>query len=106
MGNYRLLADAVILQASNDYRRALCKQHSLSVKDELDSREVQALKKIESEVRELERFFSGEDIMLYTRLDGRMIMDRLKQEIADLNYDISAVDKRYLNRSNIPEEED
>lgn len=104
MENYRLLADAVIIQAANDYRKCLCKEHELKSKNELSGPEIIELKKIESEIKDLKRFFLGEDILLYTNLSGRMIMDRLTQEVIEFNYDISMLDKRYNNRSSIPEE--
>lgn len=42
----------------------------------------------------LERFFTGDDIKLYTNVDGTMLKDRLKQQVIECNYSMSAIKKQ------------
>lgn len=69
---YELLANAVIIQAAKEYREALCKRDDV-------------------EAANLERFFAGEHIKLYTKVDGKMLIDKLKQQVEECNYDLNKV---------------
>lgn len=63
--NYQELANNIVIQAVKDYRKALRgkKKHSNWV------------------VEECEMFFRSEWFNLLTRLDGEMIIHRIKQEV-------------------------
>lgn len=83
MNGYQLLANAVVEQAAYDYRRALVAQHNGDVKKRL---------KATKEIRELKRFFLGSHIKLYTKLDGRKLMEAIKAEVIEFNYDLKALE--------------
>lgn len=89
-GGYELLASAVVIQAVKDYRRALVDYHETPTNV------------CKSRVRELERFFKGEDIMIYTKLDGERLMERVRDEVIKFNYDLKAL---YKSHGDIEEEE-
>ena len=91
MGGYELLASAVVIQAVKDYRIALVDQHEQPLSNVCKSR-----------VRELERFFKGEDIMIYTKLDGERLMERVRDEVIRFDYDLKAL---YKSHGDIDEEE-
>lgn len=69
MNGYEMLANAVVEQAADDYRHALIEQ-----------------KKWSDKLEELEQFFTGENISLYTKLDGVTLMEDIKQDVIDNNY--------------------
>lgn len=101
--NYELLANAVVIQSTHDYRRALCKQHELLSKENLTGKEIKELNMAKSEIKEIERFFLGEDILLYTRVSGRMIMDGVKAQVINANYDITELSRTYNTKNSIPD---
>lgn len=69
MNVYEAVANAVVEQAAEDYRKALCQQ-----------------KKIEDRIKELREFFEGDDICLYTNLDGPTLMHRIEDNVKACNY--------------------
>lgn len=69
-----MLANAVVLQAAKDYREALCKRDKV-------------------EIGNLERFFHGEDIKLYTKVDGKYIAEELKKQVEECEYNLHRVRK-------------
>ena len=69
-----MLANAVVLQAAKDYREALCKRDKY-------------------EIGNLERFFYGEDIKMYTKVDGKYIAEELKRQVEECNYNLNWVRK-------------
>ena len=69
MNVYEAVGNAVVEQAAEDYKRALCAQ-----------------KKIENQIKELRSFFEGDDIRLYTSLDGPTLMRRIEQNVKACNY--------------------
>lgn len=75
---YQLLANAVVEQAAEDYRRALVDAH-----DGIDG--------ADKEVASLERWFAGNIIKLYTRLDGVALMQTIRAEVIEFNYDLKAL---------------
>ncbi len=79
MRGYELLANAVIAQAAEDYRKALIKQ-----------------KKYNTQVEELERFFNGTELLI----------KKLHTEVIENHYDLKSI-KRSQKRSQklIDEEE-
>lgn len=74
--NYELLANAVIERAANDYTEILCKVHRYTQK-----------------LKDIERFFTGDDIKLYTTMDGQALLDKLNIEAKAYNYDWKAIKK-------------
>lgn len=76
MRGYELLANAVIAQAAADYRKALIKQ-----------------KEYNTQVEELERFFTGEIFNNFTNLDGTELMKKLHIEVIENNYDLKSIQK-------------
>lgn len=69
MNVYEAVANAVVEQAAEDYKKALCAQ-----------------KKIEDQIKELREFFEGDDIRLYTSLDGPTLMHQIEQNVKACNY--------------------
>ncbi len=66
---WEALGNAVVLQAAKDYRSALRR-----LKRFPDNKAAQ------SAAKECEDFFLGPVIEIYTNLDGKMIMDRIRKE--------------------------
>lgn len=75
--NYENLCNMVVQTAAQDYRKALIK-----------------LKKCMDEVEELERFFTGDNIKIYTRLDGPTLMNKLKEQVIECHYDMAEIIKQ------------
>ena len=69
---YEALANAIILQAVNDYRAALKK-----VKKNPSNRE--AL----DEALQIERFFKSQWYQVLTSVDGEYLIDRLRKEVSE-----------------------
>lgn len=88
--NVELLFNAVVEQAAHDYRVALIEQHENAYDPEGDE-----YNKATAEVAELERFFTGDGITAYTKLDGMLLMNKLKQEVIEYNYDLKAINKSH-----------
>ena len=71
----KLLAAAVVGQAVDDYRRALrgqgieTKTHRPMTAEEL--------------AKDCEKFFTGEDFMLFVDIDGEYLMRRIRKEIEE-----------------------
>ena len=70
--NYLALANAIIVQAVNDYRRALVKR---ALNPESRSAEY--------EVKSIERFFYSEYYMMLTDLDPRYLISRIREEVEE-----------------------
>ena len=68
------LSNTVVKLAANDYRKALIK-----------------LKKAQDEVDELERFFDGDNIKIYTSLDGTELKNKLKEQVVRCHYSMVAI---------------
>lgn len=78
---YRLLANAIVVQAAKDYEKALVADHLLSTKE------------TQRDLREVERFFGGELISLFTKIDGVALMHRIKRQVIEFKYDLKALDR-------------
>lgn len=90
INTFKLLGNAVVMQAASDYRVALVNQHVYELEDE------EEYNKWTNKVDELERFFAGDGIKSYTMLNGTMLMNRLKREVILHNYDLKAIRKSHL----------
>jgi aminopeptidase N len=88
--NFELLANAVVEQAAHDYRMALINEHAWDHKPFSEE-----YRRWSGEVRELERFFTGDGITAYTKLNGTMLMKKLKEEVIEHNYDMKAINKSH-----------
>lgn len=94
MYNIELLANAIVAQAANDYRTSLIRQHEYEERPEGDK-----YKKWTIRVNDLERFFSGDGVRAFTKLDGVMLMNRLKREVVENKYAAKTLNKyRYMDR--------
>lgn len=89
MNGYELLGNAVVKKAVDDYRKALVKSHKRP-----------DVEKYKWELESLERFFKGETIKIYTKLDGPKLMEMVKQEIIDNGWKIP---KRKKEEDDLPE---
>lgn len=69
---YEKLANAIVLQAVSDYRRALRK-----VKKNPKNRVAI------DEVLQIEKFFRSEWYQVLTSVDGEYLIDRLRKEVAE-----------------------
>ena len=81
MERYNNLANAIVVQAADDYSRYLCKEKEL----------VEALEKIRCEIKDVENFFTGDDIKIYTKLDGPTLMKKLKERVEYYNYNYTRI---------------
>ena len=70
--NYQDLANAIIILATKDYRRALKRFMILPSSDST-----------KYEIKQLETFFQSDYYKLLTSLDGEILMEKLKQEVED-----------------------
>lgn len=91
--NLDLLLNAVVEQAADDYREALCRWHQTGREEYRD------------DVERLERWFSGKEIMQFTRLDGEALMRGIERQCFDFNYDIKAI-KKALGKCRKEEDEE
>lgn len=66
---YERLANAIIIQASNDYRLVLRKKKGNPRNSEANR-----------EVNEIERFFRSEWYQVLTTVDGEYLMNKIRQE--------------------------
>ena len=74
LGNgWRALADAIILQAAEDYRRLT--RRLITHPDELDKA---------SEIRRIERFLCSNWFGVLSDLDGRMLLQGLKADLGGM----------------------
>lgn len=78
---YELLANAIVKQAARDYEQALCEDHYGSSP------------KTRSSIKELERYFNGNLIMIHTQLDGPTLMRMIRDNVKAHNYDLKAIKK-------------
>lgn len=78
---YRLLANAVIIQAAKDYEKALVADHICSTEE------------TQRDLKEVERFFKGELISLFTPIDGVVLMNKIKRQVIEFEYDLKAIDR-------------
>ena len=77
-----LLTQAIIVQASDDYREALC------------INDVREIKKIE-------RFFRSNYYKLMTDLPGETLIEMLKKECEEYNYDLKAITESHHTRKSV-----
>lgn len=70
--NYQDLANAIVLRAAKDYRRAM-KRLSQDPNSSV----------VECEIRQLEDFFYSDYYKLLTKLDPEKLMEALRQEVQD-----------------------
>lgn len=86
------LCNAVIIQAVNDYREALVKQHKYrKVTHYTDARWEKKLA-ADGEVDSLERFFKT-NAQDWTELDTEELMSKVKEEVVQYNYDLKKLKK-------------
>jgi hypothetical protein len=90
---YQLLANAVVEQAAKDYRQALVEQYELRLSATNRERE-----QADRAVRDLERWFAGDVIKIYTTLDGVDLMQAIKAEVIKFNYDLKALYESHSSR--------
>lgn len=79
--SYELLANAIVEQAARDYERCLVDDHVCSSPA------------TKANLREVESFFKGDLIKVYTKLDGPSLMERIKKEVITYDYDLKALYK-------------
>lgn len=80
MQNYENLANAIIIQAVKDYRETvmwLNAHRPLCLEDEQDCEYI----KMVSEKTSIERFFLGDWFSMLTKLDGKVLLTKLKSEV-------------------------
>ena len=90
---YALLGNAVVKRAADDYIEALCTKYTQHSRKELDRLKMLA---------DCERFFMGDTIDIYTKLDGAKIMEGIKQMCELHNYDLKKINNSrtayYINK--------
>lgn len=79
------LFNAVVVRAAEDYSKALC--------DLRWARGAYDIKRFTDEVADLERFFTGEGIMAFTKLNGTALMEQLKKRAEECNYSWELIKK-------------
>lgn len=81
------LRNGVIMQAVKDYRRAL-----------VDNHEYPFDKSTKGEIESLERFFKSDDFDFWQpKLNGEELMQAVKDEVIEFNYDLEALYKSHRN---------
>ena len=76
---YQMLGNAVVCQAARDYRKALRALH-FNPND----------KKAKKEVHDIEEFFNGDGIKIFTRVNGVRLAEAIKRVLIENNYEIDA----------------
>lgn len=87
MDGYQSLANAIVAQAAEDYRVALVEQHRVE-----ESEDTKVKERAKANVEKLEAFFTGKRIKLLTKLDGPELMNAIKAEVIEFNYDLKALE--------------
>ena len=83
------LCNGVVKQAVNDYRKAL-----------VDNHEYPLDKKAKDEIESLERFFTGDYFRFWQpNINGEALMNAVKDEVIEFNYDLKALHKSHHNNS-------
>lgn len=85
MNAYQELANAIVEQAVKDYRKALVGQHKAQGGPE------RVVKKFDRKIKELEAWFRGPDYRMFTSIDGEWLMQTVKAEVIEFNYDLKAL---------------
>lgn len=88
--NYYSFLNAVVKQAADDYRVALIREHDGYKETDNDMR-----------VHNIERFFKSEQFNKFTKLDGRELMEAIKTEVIECNYDMQTIKKSHLLRQGV-----
>ena len=75
-GAYEELANAIVVQAVEDYRDALSliRDESITEQDYIDA---------QSTIRECERFFRSDYYRVFTDVDGEYLIKMLQEEVED-----------------------
>lgn len=79
MDGYKSLANAVVEQAAKDYEKALIADHLCSTKES------------RAEVKVIERFFKSDRFLLFTKIDGVTLMNRIEKQLIEYDYDLKAL---------------
>lgn len=93
MDGYVELSNAIVMRAANDYRVALCDKHTYQKTAMSNKRHYKKLIEAEKMISDVERFFMGDVIKMYTKADGSYIMKMLKKEVIEYGYDIKKIKK-------------
>lgn len=101
--SYQNLANAVVKRAADDYREALCEYELY--KDSTTSKDQEKAIEAEKMINDCERFFTGDVIDLYTKIDCVVLMNKLKQQVEAFNYDIKALYEAQLSYRRVGIEE-
>ena len=84
--NYQLLGNAIVKQAARDYERCLVENY------------LNGSPLTKGRLMEVENYFRGELIKSHTKLDGVRLMNRIKEQVIEYNYDLKALNKaRHVN---------
>ena len=93
--NYVMLANAIIIQAAKDYQYALCYFRLYESKSNKAKK-----KKYSKIISECEEFFNSDDILLYTKISGNTLIELLKKDVIECDYDINKLSKnKKLNKN-------
>lgn len=81
------LRNGVIMQAVKDYRRALVDNHECPFDEEAKGK-----------IKNLERFFKSDDFNFWQpNINGEELMNAVKDEVIEFNYDLKALNKSHHN---------
>jgi hypothetical protein len=81
MDGYQLLGNAIVKQAAHDYEYWLVRDHRISTNE------------TRGHLKELESYFKGTQIKYHTKLSGVALMEAIKKQVIDYNYDLKALNK-------------
>ena len=88
--NYKTLAEAIVVQAAQDYTQALCEKRRCEKQLEDIQRKITEL---EIEISDLEEFFGSDRFNIYTKLSGPALMERLLQEAVEYKFCLKDIEK-------------
>ena len=97
MYNFTMLTNAIVVQATDDYRHALCEYHKAREDDDAYN-----MKKWGNELDTIRQFFMSQTFEMYTALDGAVLLKKLEREVKNFDYDHIALRKDILRRRGIP----
>ena len=92
-----MLCNAIVIQAARDYQNTLCRCGGDPKRMSNNDKKM---------LSDCERFFNGNQIIMYTKLDGPTLMKRLYDEAKECNFDVNKLKELHKNENEDDEEID
>lgn len=83
MDPYERLANAIVVQAAEDYREARRTKKELDEKERMTAKDEAKYFEADKMEKDCEKFFRGDWIKALTKVDGKVILQKLREEECD-----------------------